>query len=108
VGPRTGLDDVEKRKFLPLPGLKLRPLCRPSRSQSLSRLPATPWVACLFGTRALLCFLAETQSSYCVGSLFRLKAEVSIASSFIKVSAVRIGNRLYKLPRIIRRMVDVS
>jgi hypothetical protein len=29
VGPRTGLDDVEKRKFLTLQGLELRPLCRP-------------------------------------------------------------------------------
>jgi hypothetical protein len=35
VGPRTGLDDVEKRKFLTLPGLELRPLRRPARSQSL-------------------------------------------------------------------------
>jgi hypothetical protein len=26
VGPRAGLDDVEKRKFLTLPELKLRPL----------------------------------------------------------------------------------
>jgi hypothetical protein len=25
VDPRAGLDDVEKRKFLTLPGLKLRP-----------------------------------------------------------------------------------
>jgi hypothetical protein len=31
VGPRTGLDDTEKRKFLPLPGLELRPLGRPAR-----------------------------------------------------------------------------
>jgi hypothetical protein len=38
VGPRTGLDAVEKRKFLTLPGLELRPLCRPARSQSLYRL----------------------------------------------------------------------
>jgi hypothetical protein len=38
VGPRTGLDDVEKRKFLPSPGLKLRALGRPARSQSLYRL----------------------------------------------------------------------
>jgi hypothetical protein len=38
VGPRTGLDDVEKRKFLTLHGLELRPLCRPTRSQSLYRL----------------------------------------------------------------------
>jgi hypothetical protein len=38
VGPRTGLDDVEKRKFLPLPELELRPLGSPPRSQSLYRL----------------------------------------------------------------------
>jgi hypothetical protein len=38
VGPRAGLDDVEKRKFLTLPGLELRPLNRPTRSQSLYRL----------------------------------------------------------------------
>jgi hypothetical protein len=38
MGPRTGLDDMEKRKFLPLPGLELRPLDYPTRSQSLYRL----------------------------------------------------------------------
>jgi hypothetical protein len=38
VGPRAGLDDVEKRKFLTLPGLELRPHGRPARSQSLFRL----------------------------------------------------------------------
>jgi hypothetical protein len=38
VGPRTGLDDVEKRRILPLPGLELRPLCRLARSVSLYRL----------------------------------------------------------------------
>jgi hypothetical protein len=31
--PRAGLDDVEKRKFLLLPELELRPLGRPTRSQ---------------------------------------------------------------------------
>jgi hypothetical protein len=35
MGPITGLDDVEQRRILPLPGLKLRPLSRPTRSQSL-------------------------------------------------------------------------
>jgi hypothetical protein len=39
VGPRTGLDDMEKRKFLPLPGLELRPLGRPTSSHSLYRVP---------------------------------------------------------------------
>jgi hypothetical protein len=38
VGSRAGLDDLEKRTFLPLPGLELRPLGRPVRSQSLYRL----------------------------------------------------------------------
>jgi hypothetical protein len=38
VDPTTGLDDVEKRIFLILPGLELRPLRRPARSQSLYRL----------------------------------------------------------------------
>jgi hypothetical protein len=38
VDPRAGLDDVEKRKFLTLPGPELRPLGRPARSQSLHRL----------------------------------------------------------------------
>jgi hypothetical protein len=38
MGPRTGLDDVENRKFLTLPGLELRtPYC-PACSQSLFRL----------------------------------------------------------------------
>jgi hypothetical protein len=38
VDPRAGLDDVEKRKFLILPGLELRPLGRSARTQSLYRL----------------------------------------------------------------------
>jgi hypothetical protein len=38
VNPRAGLDDVEKRKFLSLPRLELRPLRLPARSQSIYRL----------------------------------------------------------------------
>jgi hypothetical protein len=38
VDPRVALNDVEKRTFLTLPGLELRPLGRPARSQSLYRL----------------------------------------------------------------------
>jgi hypothetical protein len=38
VNPGAGLDDLEKRKFLTLLGLELRPLGRPARSQSLYRL----------------------------------------------------------------------
>jgi hypothetical protein len=38
VGPRAGPDDMEKGKFLPPPGLELRSLGHPARSQSLYRL----------------------------------------------------------------------
>jgi hypothetical protein len=38
VNPRDDVDDLEKRKFLTLPALELRPLSRPARSQSLYRL----------------------------------------------------------------------
>jgi hypothetical protein len=38
VGPRTSLDDVERRKILALPGFVLRTLDRPARSLSLYRL----------------------------------------------------------------------
>jgi hypothetical protein len=38
MDPRAGLREVEKRKSLTLPGLELRPLGRPARSQSLYRL----------------------------------------------------------------------
>jgi hypothetical protein len=46
VGPRTALDDVEMRKISPLPGLKLRPLVRPARSQSLYRLRYPGSITC--------------------------------------------------------------
>jgi hypothetical protein len=38
VDPRAGLDEMEKCKFLTLPGLEPRLLSRPARSQSLYRL----------------------------------------------------------------------
>jgi hypothetical protein len=38
VDSRAGVDDVEKRKFLTLPGLHIRPLGRPTRSQNLYQL----------------------------------------------------------------------
>jgi hypothetical protein len=38
VSSRTGLNDMEKEKFLPLPGLELQRLGRPARNQSLCLL----------------------------------------------------------------------
>jgi hypothetical protein len=45
VDPRATLDDVEKRKFLTLPGLELRPLGRPARSQSFPLFVS--WFICM-------------------------------------------------------------
>jgi hypothetical protein len=36
--PRIGLDDVRRRKILPVPGLESQPFGRPARSQSVYRL----------------------------------------------------------------------
>jgi hypothetical protein len=38
VDHTTGLDNIEKLKFLTLSGQELRPLCRPACKQSLYRL----------------------------------------------------------------------
>jgi hypothetical protein len=38
MGPRTGLEDVVRRKLSPLPGLEVRALGCPARNQSLYRL----------------------------------------------------------------------
>jgi hypothetical protein len=38
VDPRAGMDDVEKREFVTLSGLELRPFSRQARCQSLYRL----------------------------------------------------------------------
>jgi hypothetical protein len=49
ANPRAGLDNMEKLKFLTLPGLELRNLSLPARSQSLYRLrycgSTTSWAA---------------------------------------------------------------
>jgi hypothetical protein len=41
VEPRAVLEDLERRKFLTLLGLELRPISRPARSQSQYRLRYT-------------------------------------------------------------------
>jgi hypothetical protein len=44
VSPRAGLDDMEKRKFLPQPGLELRPLGRLARSQFATDCTCLKWL----------------------------------------------------------------
>jgi hypothetical protein len=47
VGPRAGMDDLEKSKFLTLSGLELRPLSRSARSQPLYRLRYPDFFICM-------------------------------------------------------------
>jgi hypothetical protein len=64
VGTITGLKDVEIRKILPLSGLKLRPLGRPARSQSLYRLryPGSRDIRSRF-------FIYDSPTKFCMHSL---------------------------------------
>jgi hypothetical protein len=43
VDPRAGVEDVEKKKILTVPGLELRPVGRPAHSQSLYRQRYLGW-----------------------------------------------------------------
>jgi hypothetical protein len=45
VGPRAGLDYMEKEQFLTIPGLELGPIRHQARSQSLYRLYYRPVIA---------------------------------------------------------------
>jgi hypothetical protein len=60
VDPRACLDDVEKRKFLTLPGLEIRPLGCPARSQSLYRL-SYPGSSSVFNLIYILCLLITAE-----------------------------------------------
>jgi hypothetical protein len=59
VGPRTGLGDMKKRKFLPLLGLELRTLGRPVRNQSLYRLRYAGSLKLLFNYAVLTLMTSE-------------------------------------------------
>jgi hypothetical protein len=59
VDPRAGLDDVEKRKLLILPGLELRLLGCPVHSQSLYRL-------CYTGSHIEVCMCIKLKYCSCL------------------------------------------
>jgi hypothetical protein len=61
VGDRTGLDDMEKRKFMSLSGLELRRLGRRARSQLLYR-QRYPGSADLMGTKLILVTKIEIET----------------------------------------------
>jgi hypothetical protein len=70
VGLGTALDDVERRKILPLSGVEIRPVGRPARNQSLYRLsyPGSAHKKVLYDSLAIISlnninrlgFVAET------------------------------------------------
>jgi hypothetical protein len=62
VDPRAGLDEVEKRKFLTLPGIELQNLGRPTRSQSLHRLRYPG--SCYFSKIRLNIVTAQTRQNW--------------------------------------------
>jgi hypothetical protein len=65
MGPRIDLDDVERRKFFPLPGFELRPRGHPGYSQSLYRLSYT-------GSPREVCYLTGPSPSLFVPTEFKL------------------------------------
>jgi hypothetical protein len=62
VGPRDGLDDVHKRKFLILPGLEPQLFGHPARRQSLYRL-RYPGSAAEVNFNIFLKFLRHTEEN---------------------------------------------
>jgi hypothetical protein len=61
VDPRTGLDEVEKRQFLALPGLELQSHSLPACSQSLYRLryPGSSDIHFIYSSMALQPFVGN-------------------------------------------------
>jgi hypothetical protein len=82
VGPRAGLDDMEKRKFSTLPGLELRPLGSPASSQSLYQLryPGS-WCKMV----PLNIHVGTLQFLFCYGGeRLRIKAKPTMSSATIR------------------------
>jgi hypothetical protein len=81
VSPRTCLDGVEKRKLLTLPGLELRPLGCPARSQSLY-LPRYP------GSYTLVLTYSNIGRVSRPGPGLRLKRNLSRYSGAVAIAAL--------------------
>jgi hypothetical protein len=88
VNPRVCLHDFEKRKFSTLPGLELRPLSRPARSQSLYRLryPA-PIANRRFQNVAQLKYLENESKKNSMGTRISTQ-EITEAQGFLSVSCI--------------------
>jgi hypothetical protein len=94
VGPRAGVDDMEKRKFLTLPGLELWPLGRPARSQSLYQLPK----GFPYGDESRVGYSKFSRHVYCTRSIPELIAAVREIESREESRRCRLR---YEWPRVI-------
>jgi hypothetical protein len=114
VGPRAGLNDVEKRKFFILPRLELWPFGCPACSQSLYRLRYRDPVKC----NSSLMVQYQEESMSLLGILFQALADFTVlkyhllgrnlphlhmnSNSFLSAAARKISTgspRRWNLPR---------
>jgi hypothetical protein len=102
VDPRAGLDDLEKRKFLTIPGPELRPLGRPARSQSLYRLRYPGSYTYLVGNH-------NTSTHPCAGTLIcthrHTHTYVYMSSTYAVTRVLRL---VYKLSSSLKSKVLVD
>jgi hypothetical protein len=103
VSPGGGLDDVENREFLILPGLELWPLSRPVHSQSLSRLMS--WSICSVRdvseiVRLKICVRAHHISSELsdkVSGVLKLEPAECSLTTWFNYGAARVRGVVYKV-----------
>jgi hypothetical protein len=104
VDPRAGPDEVQKREFLTLPGLEIRPLGRPDRSQSLYRL-RDPGSLDGVGKRKISCPCQKLEPNHPARSpsLYRLTMSYSgtnihdVLTDFLNDTGGQCATRLHKL-----------
>jgi hypothetical protein len=91
VDPRAGLDDMDKRKFLILPALELRPLGRPAHSVMLNYL----------STGTILPFYLYSNLNYLMPMIkLTLTGPVICAEGFVGYSVKQTGCWSWKLPSV--------
>jgi hypothetical protein len=82
-GPRTGLDDMENREILTLPGLELRPLGSPACSQTLYRPHYPSFCHLLIGTDKCHAFPLQCLClGYQIMALYQIFVESFVYSCF--------------------------
>jgi hypothetical protein len=97
---RVGLDDLEKRKFLTLPGLELRPLDRAACSQSLSQLPIDVVYSKCDGKFDSVLNYRQYYITYCGMGIW--------AEAFSVLALDRARDRFRVLPTLIKQSNQVS